>query len=94
MPFQTYQLALEVIRKDRAEKLRLIKAEHEKMAKLVKYKGLNPQSREGRSIVQYLDDLKIKADINNPRVKYNFDTGISEFASSPADQLGGWVYGC
>lgn len=89
MPFQTYQLALDVIRKDRQEKLEMIKAEHERMGKMIKYKGLKPESRAVKSMVRYLEDLKIKADINNPRVKYNFDSGISGFAPSPLRVVGG-----
>lgn len=77
MPFQTYQLALDVIRKDRAEKLSMITAERAKIARVIKFKGLTLQSVEVRSMLRYIEDLKIKADINNPRVKYNFDTGLS-----------------
>ncbi|KAH8148367.1 uncharacterized protein LAJ45_07468 [Morchella importuna] len=76
MPFQTYQHALAVIHQDREEKLAQIKTEHERIAKMIKYKNLAPSSRVVKSMTRYLEDLKIKADINNPRVKYNFDTGV------------------
>ncbi|KAI5836868.1 phosphatidylethanolamine-binding protein [Morchella snyderi] len=76
MPFQTYQHALAVIRKDHDEKLVQIKEEHEKIAKMIKYKNLSPTSRVVKSMTRYLEGLKVKADINNPRVKYNFDTGV------------------
>lgn len=78
MPFQTFQLALDVIRKDRAEKLSMIAAEREKVARAMQFKGLTPQSTEVISMMSYIDRLKIMADINSPRVKYNFDTGISQ----------------
>lgn len=85
MPFQTYQLALDVIRKDREEKLVKIKEERDRIAKVILYKKLSPQSREVISMTRYLEGLKIKADINNPRVKYNFDTGVSKFFRCASD---------
>ena len=38
-------------------------------------------------MVEHLEWLKVQADINNPRVKYNFDRGISGFP--PAGREGG-----
>lgn len=78
MPFQTFQLALDVIRKDRVEKLSMIAAERAKIAHVMQHKGLTPQSTEIRSMLAYIENLKIMADINSPRVKYNFDTGLSQ----------------
>lgn len=78
MPFQTYQLALAVIQKDRHEKLALIAAERAKIARVLQFTGLAADSTEVRSMLHYVDRLKIMADVNNPRVKYNFDTGRSK----------------
>ncbi|KAL7271262.1 mitochondrial 54S ribosomal protein YmL35 [Rhizina undulata] len=76
MPFQTFQLALDVIRKDREEKLEQIKVQRERLQNVLKYTGAKPTDKRVVSMVKYLEDLKVKADINNPRVKYNFDNGI------------------
>lgn len=83
MPFQTFQLALDVIRKDRVEKLSMIAAEREKIVRVMQYKGLTRESTEVRSMLAYIEKLKIKADINSPRVKYNFDTGLSQCFPAP-----------
>lgn len=77
MPFQTYQLALEVIRKDRQEKLAEIKEQRKRMTHLAKLQGVVTSSRQMLSMQRRLEWLKIQADINSPRVKYNFDQGIS-----------------
>ncbi|CUS09731.1 unnamed protein product [Tuber aestivum] len=76
MPFQTYQLALGIIYKDRQEKLERIAQEREKMKKLIKYKGLTHDDRRIISMKQQIEKWGIYADANNPRVKYNFDCGI------------------
>lgn len=79
MPFQTYQFALDYIKKDREFKESLIKESQKKIENIQKKAatGVN-QSRRLSSLRRYLEYLKIQADINNPRVKYNFDQGISK----------------
>lgn len=92
MPFQTFQLALDVIKKDRDEKLVQIKKVREKLENARKAEKENPDTpkdRKIRSMEQYLEYLKVQADINNPRVKYNFDRGISSFCPAPTrEELG------
>ena len=84
MPFQTYQLAMDYIRKDREEKDRLVSLQRWKIDKALKKPEMTSERREIKSRVRHLEYLKIQADINNPKVKYNFDQGIS---TSPADEL-------
>ncbi|KAG0125872.1 phosphatidylethanolamine-binding protein [Tuber indicum] len=75
MPFQTYQLALDIINKDRQEMLERISEERETMKKLIKYKGLTHKDRRIISMKQQIEKWQLYADANNPRVKYNFDCG-------------------
>jgi len=77
MPFQTYQLALDIINKDRQEKFERIAQERETMKKLIKHKGLTHKDRRIISMKQQIEKWQLYADANNPRVKYNFDCGIS-----------------
>ena len=77
MPFQTYQFAMDIINKDRQEKLERIAQEKETMKKLIQYKGLTHETRRIISMKQQIEKWQILADSNNPRVKYNFDCGIS-----------------
>lgn len=77
MPFQTYQFALDIINKDRQEKLERIAQERETMKKLIKYKGLTHKTRRIISMKQQIEKWQLLVDANNPRVKYNFDCGIS-----------------
>ncbi|KAF8477133.1 phosphatidylethanolamine-binding protein [Kalaharituber pfeilii] len=76
MPFQAYQLALQVIREDRQEKLKQIELTRQRLATARKAPGATEKSRTVLSLKRHLEKLRILADINNPRVKYNFDNGI------------------
>ncbi|KAI5811082.1 phosphatidylethanolamine-binding protein [Peziza echinospora] len=74
MPFQTYQLALEVIAKDREQKIKEIALEKQRLALAIeKEKG----PRVVSSLQRHIERLKVLVDINNPRVKYNFDNDIA-----------------
>lgn len=76
MPFQTYQLALDVIRDDRKEKIQSIAEMRTRIENVKKYAADGPEKEESlKSMIAHLEYLKIQADINNPRVKYNFDNG-------------------
>lgn len=79
MPFQMYQLALELINQDRKEKLQQIKKTREKIKTALAVPGVDPKSTRILNLKRYLERLEILVDINNPRVKYNFENGISEF---------------
>ncbi|KAF8451872.1 phosphatidylethanolamine-binding protein [Terfezia claveryi] len=76
MPFQAYQLALEIIRGDRIEKLQQIKQTQERLSRALAVPGVDPKARHILSLRKHLDRLRVLADANNPRVKYNFDNGI------------------
>jgi hypothetical protein len=89
MPFQTYQLALDVIRKDRLERLEEIKKEQQRIAGHLA-SGFKPDSREIKSMNKHLEWLRVQADINNPRVKYNFDRGHCMMPPPPGLRRG-WV---
>lgn len=86
MPFQTFQLALGIIKKDQKEKHALILQQREKLREL-KAKGCDTSDRRFISIKQHIEKLRILADSNNPRVKYNFDCGVGEASSSANPQL-------
>ena len=79
MPFQTYQFALDLIRRDHAEKLGLIAKQRARVAAAAAApEPDSPAARvRMRDLSAHLDHLRVQADINNPRVKYNFDRGIS-----------------
>jgi len=88
MPFQAYQLALEIIREDRAEKMQQIKQTQERLSRALAAPGVNPKARHILSLKRHLDRLRILADANNPRVKYNFDNGISTYRLPPLIHIG------
>ncbi|KAI5790136.1 phosphatidylethanolamine-binding protein [Geopyxis carbonaria] len=76
MPFQTYQLALNLIKKDRDEKIVEINEQRQKIANALKKPQAAANDRSIKAMQKHLEYLRIQADINNPRVKYNFDRGI------------------
>lgn len=76
MPFQTYQLALEVIRQDREEKLEAIALQRRRIESVTKCDPDGPEKEKRlKTLRDHLEYLKIQADINSPRVKYNFENG-------------------
>jgi large subunit ribosomal protein L35 len=86
LPYQCFQEARKVLQEDRDHKVKLIDAEREKIARLVAtepYHG-TPKEKELRlySMRRYLEDLKIKADINDPLVKKKFEDGMGQSESS------------
>ncbi|KAF8246361.1 PEBP-like protein, partial [Wilcoxina mikolae CBS 423.85] len=76
MPFQTYQLALDIIKKDRIEKVAAVNAQRERIANVLKKPGMTPDSHRVKEMRAHLEYLRVQSDMNNPRVKYNFDRGI------------------
>jgi large subunit ribosomal protein L35 len=78
MPYQCFQEALKVLRVDRAEKIRQIETERARIARL---RASEPSTDEGEaykqrrliSMEQYLEKLKILADINDPTVRKRFE---------------------
>jgi len=87
MPFQTYQLALDVIRKDREEKTKAVARQRKKISLVVANSGDTPNPHRITELKQHLEYLQVQADINNPRVKYSFDRGI---CAMPHPSVGRW----
>jgi len=81
LPYQCFQEARKILKEDRADKIRQILAETEKIERL---EAADPaQFRDGdafkqkrlRSLRSHVEELKILADINDPMVKARFDAG-------------------
>ena len=83
MPFQTYQLALDVIRRDRQEKLTDIQLQQDRLNKIVKFGKTGKGDRRLLSMARRLEYLHIQSEINLPRTKYNFDRGKCMLPSPP-----------
>lgn len=75
MPFQTYQLALGVIRRDRQEKLAKIQLQQDRLDNIVKFGKTGKGDRRLQSMTRWLEHLHILSEINHPRTKYDFDRG-------------------
>ena len=82
MPYQCFQEALQVIAQDREAKVAKIKATSTKIQKLEASDG--SQFKNGvamkelklKDLRNYLEELKILADINSPVVKKKFEDGL------------------
>ncbi len=80
MPYQCFQEALEILRQDREEKLKLIEVERGRIARL-RAKETSSAEEERRkmnrvtSMTDQLENLKILADINDPMIKKRFEDG-------------------
>jgi large subunit ribosomal protein L35 len=75
MPFQTFQFAREIIAKDSLEKAKAIEAQKERIMKARNEE--KPNQHKIKEMEDHLEYLEVQAEINNPRVKYSFDRGIS-----------------
>lgn len=79
MPFQCFQEARKYLLEDREEKLKQIQTQRERMER-IKAQAVAPQNeahKEHRlkSMRKKLEELKIRADINDPLVKKKFEDG-------------------
>lgn len=79
MPFQAYQLALKVIHEAREENLALIKKELARIDGVKKRYKLGEKDQRIIAMRDRVEYLKVQADINNPRVRYNFQNGDSMY---------------
>lgn len=88
LPFQAFQEARKILAADREGKLRKIQ---EEMGKIAELEAKAPENVKGgqvmkeaklRSLRQYVEKLKILADINDPVVKKRFEDGLGEFPFS------------
>lgn len=80
LPYQCFQEARKILLQDREEKLQQIQIQRERIARL-KEADASVSGGEIRkrnrilSMQRYLEELKIKADINDPMVKKRFEDG-------------------
>ncbi|KAK6536482.1 hypothetical protein TWF281_000714 [Arthrobotrys megalospora] len=76
MPFKCYQEALKVLRDDREEKLVKIAEQQKAIAGLKKLHNLTDTSPRIVKMQEYIDELKLNIDKNNPRIKYTYDNKL------------------
>lgn len=80
LPYQCFQEARKVLQADRMEKLEGIKKMEDKITRL---EALSPEEAGGKQVQSsrlggmrvHLEDLMVKADINDPMVKKRFEDG-------------------
>ena len=80
MPYQCFQEAMDVLRRDRQEKLDAIERQRARIARLrAKTASAPAEAKRDRaqmlSIGGHLDRLKVLADINDPLIKKRFEDG-------------------
>ncbi|KAF3908593.1 hypothetical protein ABW21_db0209683 [Orbilia brochopaga] len=76
MPFTCYQAALKILREDRLEKLERIKQEQASIDALKKHHGYTDNDLRIKSMQEFIDEMLLNIDKNNPRIKYNYDNKI------------------
>lgn len=82
LPYQCFQEARKILQADRAEKIKAIAAELDKIKRLEevpaeKYNGGQAKkSLRLASLRKHVEELKILADINDPMVKRKFEDGL------------------
>ncbi|KAF3910765.1 hypothetical protein ABW20_dc0100761 [Dactylellina cionopaga] len=76
MPFTCYQEALKIISQDRAEKLKQIAEQRKSIAGLKKLQGWKDDHPRIKRMQEFVDELLLKIDLNNPRIKYNYDNKV------------------
>ncbi|KAH7033357.1 ribosomal protein YmL35 [Microdochium trichocladiopsis] len=86
LPYQCFQEARKILQADRAEKIKAIAAELDKIKRLEevpaeKYNG--GQAKKNlrlTSLRKHVEELKILADINDPLVKRKFEDGLGDMS--------------
>ncbi|KAK6509484.1 hypothetical protein TWF481_004227 [Arthrobotrys musiformis] len=73
MPFKCYQEALKVLRQDKEESLVKIAEQKKAIEGLKKLHNLTDESPRIVRMQEYIDELKLNIDKNNPRIKYTYD---------------------
>ncbi|KAK6363256.1 hypothetical protein TWF730_000699 [Orbilia blumenaviensis] len=76
MPFKCYQEALKILQEDREEKLVKIAEQRKAIEGLKRLHNLTDSSPRIVKMQEYIDELKLNIDKNNPRVKYNYDNKL------------------
>ncbi|KAK4989146.1 mitochondrial 54S ribosomal protein YmL35 [Elasticomyces elasticus] len=77
LPYQCFQEARRILIADRAEKIKQIEAQRERIARLKENGNMNEIAKKQKldSMNRHLAELKIWADINDPIVKKTFEDG-------------------
>ncbi|KAJ2902191.1 phosphatidylethanolamine-binding protein [Zalerion maritima] len=81
MPYQCFQEALNILRDDRAEKVAKLQRIEKKLEALIARDSAEMQKNKARRIretKQYMDELVIEVDINDPLVKRNSEDGLGD----------------
>ncbi|KAF3184625.1 hypothetical protein TWF225_005916 [Orbilia oligospora] len=76
MPYKCYQEALKILREDREEKLVKIAEQEKSIAGLKRLHNLTDSSPRIVKMQEYIDELKLNMDKNNPRIKYTYDNKL------------------
>ncbi|KAK4504713.1 hypothetical protein PRZ48_002675 [Zasmidium cellare] len=80
LPYQCFQEARKYLQEDRTQKLEEIRVQRERIERLADKVVVDPSEQQKknhrlRSMRQYLEELKILADINDPMIKKKFEDG-------------------
>ena len=81
LPYQCFQEARLVLAEHRSEVVKQIDTQRDRIARLIAQDpavsgGERQKQDRLRGMYKYLDELKIKADIHDPRVKMTFEDGL------------------
>lgn len=94
LPYQAFQEARKILAADREQKIAKINEEVEKIARIEavedsQFKG-GPKMKATRlaSLRKYVEELKIKADVNDPIVKKRFEDGLGKFLERTDASIG------
>jgi large subunit ribosomal protein L35 len=87
LPYQCFQEARKFLLDDREEKLKQIKTQTLRLRNLIAQDpavsgGVEAKEARIRSMRNYINELVILADINDPVVKKNFEDGLGEYAEA------------
>ena len=87
LPYQCFQEARKILIADREEKLEQIEVERVRLARLQATEAQDAgeeafNQRRLKSMSQYIEKLKILADINDPLVKKRFEDGLGVYVQS------------
>ncbi|KAK5010927.1 hypothetical protein LTR28_006863 [Elasticomyces elasticus] len=84
LPYQCFQEARKILIADRAEKIKQIEVQRERIARVKDNENMNETAKKQKldSMNRHLAELKIWADINDPIVKKTFEDGKGMPASS------------
>jgi large subunit ribosomal protein L35 len=84
LPYQCFQEARKILTDDRQEKIKQIETQTLRLKNLLAQDpavsgGIEAKERRVRSMRNFINELVILADINDPIVKKNFEDGMGKF---------------